>query len=1068
MGPVVDRAKQTTALLAALTGPGSEAVGLTTTLEGAGGFGKTTLAAYVCRSPEVVKRFPGGLLWATIGEHRKGAELADEICRLCEILSGERPGTADPWVAGSRLGELLDRREPTLMVVDDVWTKTQLEPFLIGGPTCRRLVTTRNVGIVPRDGVTVPVDEMSVDEAVATVTAGAAGMQSGVVDRLVRLAGRWPVLLGLINAAIVGHVQAGASLDDAAVWVADRLERDGPTAVDVDDPESRDQAVSSTMAASLRLLNTWERDRYLDLAIFPEDAVIDDQTLNLLWGATSQANIEACRRLRSKLTRLRLASARWHSSSPALSLHDVIRAYLLHEIGGDGLMATHSRFVEAARAALGPNSSSAWYSLPDEVLYLWQFIPYHLNEAGHLEELALLVSDLRWVEAKIQRLGSPAPIVTDLGLMNTPRANLMQRALVEVAYLLAPATPISVLSATLVTRLDGISGLQEVVARYREGLARPRIDNRWQLPDRDDSSANVHAGTVVDCAVSPDGRLIVSASDDATIRLWDRQTGMFIRAFRGHTDRVRSCSFSPDGVLISSASADTTVRLWETATGRMVRALRGHTARVTSCCFSPDGALIASAGGDGTVRLWDAVTGAEVKVLRGHAGRVWSCTFSPDGATIVSGGADGTVRSWDVATGALTQSLLSHAAWTASCCFSPDGALIASAGGDGTVRLWDAVTGAEVKVLRGHAGRVWSCCFSPDGALIASAGGDGTVRLWDAVTGAEVKVLQGHAGRVWSCTFSPDGNLVVSAGDDAAVRFWDVSTRARIRVIRGQTGRVWCCNFSPNGALVVSAGDDGKIRIWDPAAGTLLRRMNSHEGWVLGCAFSFDGRLVVSSGDDGKIRIWDAAAGTLLREMNSHEGRVLACSFSPDGTLIASAGDDGTVRIWDRDTGVEIRTIRGEANEISDCQFSPDGGRIVSAGDDATLRIWETVTGFPVHTLQGHADYAWAGQFSPDGRHVVSGGADGTVRLWDVASGREVRAFRGHTGFVTGCTFSPDGGTIASVSSDHTVRIWDTATGVCLCGIRVAAPLTRCAWDPSGTALCATGQRGLYQFSYLR
>ncbi|WP_374212900.1 DUF4062 domain-containing protein, partial [Frankia sp. CiP3] len=581
MGPVVDRAKLTTALLAALTGPGSEAVGLTTTLEGAGGFGKTTLAAYVCRSPEVVKRFPGGLLWATLGEHRKRAELADEICRLCEILSGERPGTADPWVAGSRLGELLDRREPTLMVVDDVWTKTQLEPFLIGGPACVRLITTRNVGVVPRDGVMVPVDEMSVDEAVATVTAGTAGMQSGVVDRLVRLAGRWPVLLGLINAAIVGHVQAGASLDDAAVWVADRLERDGPTAVDVDDPESRDQAVSSTMAASLRLLNTWERDRYLDLAIFPEDTVIDDQTLNLLWGATSQANIEACRQLRSKLTRLRLASARWHSSSPALSLHDVIRAYLLHEIGDDGLMATHSRFVEAARTALGPSSSSAWYSLPDEVLYLWQFIPYHLSEAGYLEELALLVCDLRWVEAKIQRLGSPAPIVTDLALMNTPRANLMQRALVEVAYLLAPAAPISVLSATLVTRLDGISGLQDVVARYRGGLARPRLDNGWELPDRDDSSANVHAGTVVDCAASPDGRLIASASDDATIRLWDRQTGMFIRAFRGHTDRVRSCSFSPDGVLISSASADTTIRLWETATGRMVRALRGHTARVT-------------------------------------------------------------------------------------------------------------------------------------------------------------------------------------------------------------------------------------------------------------------------------------------------------------------------------------------------------------------------------------------------------------------------------------------------------------------------------------------------------
>nr|MDT0665749.1 NB-ARC domain-containing protein [Micromonospora sp. DSM 115978] len=148
--------------LAALTrpGPGERRVVLT----GAGGFGKTTLAAEVCRDPKIEQRFPGGLLWVTLGESPSGAHLAEKVNDLSEALSGSRPAVSDPEQAGFRLGELLGD-EPCLLVVDDVWRHAQLRPFLQGGPGCVRLVTTRRRDLFGSSVTSVDVPAMAGAEA---------------------------------------------------------------------------------------------------------------------------------------------------------------------------------------------------------------------------------------------------------------------------------------------------------------------------------------------------------------------------------------------------------------------------------------------------------------------------------------------------------------------------------------------------------------------------------------------------------------------------------------------------------------------------------------------------------------------------------------------------------------------------------------------------------------------------------------------------------------------------------------------------------------------------------------
>ncbi|KAJ7108177.1 WD40-repeat-containing domain protein, partial [Mycena epipterygia] len=130
-------------------------------------------------------------------------------------------------------------------------------------------------------------------------------------------------------------------------------------------------------------------------------------------------------------------------------------------------------------------------------------------------------------------------------------------------------------------------------------------------------------------ASSPDGKYIVSGSDDKTIRVWDSETGVLAGKFEGHTDRVNSVAFSPDSKWIVSGSKDNTVRVWDSETGMATGKFTEHTRDVISVVFSPDGKWIVSGSKDQTIRLWDSETGMLSRVFEGHRGGVTSVAFSP-------------------------------------------------------------------------------------------------------------------------------------------------------------------------------------------------------------------------------------------------------------------------------------------------------------------------------------------------------------------------------------------------------------------------------------------------------
>jgi hypothetical protein len=438
-------------IMSALTATGSGTVALTTGLVGAGGFGKTTLAARACQDRRVRQLFRGGIVWVTVGQHASGPGLADLINGAIADIGGDAPPSASPEQAGHALARALAARDRTLLVVDDVWTAAQLEPFANAAQPGRLLVTTRRpgslAGIAARR---IPVDAMTDAVAQRLLTRRLPPMATEREHELLRLAGGWPLLLNLVNRRLAEDVDRGASMDAAAAQVAARLREVGPAALDISDSGKRETMAAATIGYSLDAVEAGDRDRFFELGIFAEDAEIPVTAVALLWQGTARMGRAAAESLCERLDGLSLVTLTWDDDVRLLVIHDVIRNFARGELGPQRLAELNGSLVDAVAAGLpaaAPLNAAdpglaqvAWWELGRGGAYLWDHLIEHLRDAGRGSDAEAVACDLRWAGARLEMSGPAAP-AADLLLAGTPKAARLEAVLTRSAHLLASARP---------------------------------------------------------------------------------------------------------------------------------------------------------------------------------------------------------------------------------------------------------------------------------------------------------------------------------------------------------------------------------------------------------------------------------------------------------------------------------------------------------------------------------------------------------------------------------------------------------------------------------------------------
>jgi WD40 repeat protein len=1046
-------------------------------VQGMGGIGKSVLAAALARDGAVRRGFPDGVLWVSVGQHPNLPALLRDVAQHL----GKRD-VVETVAQGQGLVRAALQDRAVLLVLDDVWRAADAAAFDVLGARSRALVTTRDARILQTLGGELYAIELLDDAEALQLLADGVGLAPSalpeVAHAVVQECAGLPLALALC---------AGMAKERSWPRILERLRHaDLEHVADLQSVNPDHRSIWRAMQVSVdpEFLEPEKKVRFAELAVFVADRRVPEAAIATLWAETSSASSADTEDLLIELAGRSLvridsrASQNGEERERWVWMHDLLRDFA-SVLAGDA-RAQHERLLRAyARRCPG----GRWWQGPADG-YFFERLLRHLVLAERLEEARALLLDYSWLRAKLGTCGVEPLLLDYQELEAAPResAELLAGALRLSSHVLGPRP--EELAGQLISRLFdcGLPAIQTVLREARRSIApRGLVARRRGLAAPGGPLVRRlegHQRAIQAVALSADGTLLASASEDKTVKVWHVPSGTCIRTLEGHAHYVNAVAVSADGRLVASGSNDRTVKLWHASSGVCIRTLTGHVAPVRGAihalAFSADTKLLVSGADDKTLKLWEVATGTLLHTLEGHTHTIWAAALSHDGKLLVSGSIDRTVRMWDVEHGALVrtvdafQGLSSTHAWVDAVALSANGKLLASNGNhQGSIRLWDVTTGQLITSLEGHRAQVICLALSADGRTLVSGSKDDTVKVWDTARAKLVGSFE-HERWVQDVALSADGKTLVSACRET-LQVWQGTSAARGGTLAANESSFVAMALSADGKRLVTKSSAGLIEVWNGPGGERLCAIEAKDAIAL--TLGLTGKRLVASTYGGDIQVWNTENGSLVRTL-SPPCKIMTTWFralalaGDDEDVLVSGSDDKSLRQWNVEAGKLIASFGGHHSRIDRVAVSADGKTVASCSFEREVKIWQLGSSRgPVHTLWSKQGSTMALALSTNGETLVVGHSGPALEVWNARTGKQSNMLEGHEDEVHSVALSADGKTVASGSNDKTLRVWDLERGHCLACFTGDASFQQVAIAPGAQWVIALDALGrLHEF----
>lgn len=359
--------------------------------------------------------------------------------------------------------------------------------------------------------------------------------------------------------------------------------------------------------------------------------------------------------------------------------------------------------------------------------------------------------------------------------------------------------------------------LQEEIASAPVRKATSSVDWIPRPPER--FSLTGHRGVVTGVSFHPVFSVIATSSEDATVKIWDYETGDFERTLKGHTNAVQDVAFDPSGRYAASCSADMSVKLWDTQDEyKCVKTLQGHDHNVSGVAFISAQHLV-SCSRDNTIRVWQIATGYCIRTLKGHTDWVRHVAVNENGTLIASCSSDQSVRVWDPMSdaGDAKMELYGHEHVVECVAWAPRSAngAIRELLGLPQVKESAPTTGKEGGKESGKESGQQGQQDGPPGTYLVSGSRDRTMRLWDTITGQCVHTFSGHDNWVRGVAWHPSGKFLLSVSDDKTMRIWEVKSGRNVKTYDAHAHFCTAIAFNGKSPVVATGSVDQTAKIWE-------------------------------------------------------------------------------------------------------------------------------------------------------------------------------------------------------------------------------------------------------------
>lgn len=557
------------------------------------------------------------------------------------------------------------------------------------------------------------------------------------------------------------------------------------------------------------------------------------------------------------------------------------------------------------------------------------------------------------------------------------------------------------------------SDSQRLITGSRDNSARV-----WELAAPDPSNSKIlsgHTNWIWDVTVTPDStatepatKLLATASDDATVRIWDLNnlaaTPKVLRDGQSQYG-MRVATFSPDNRWLATGDANGMIRLWNMLLPDLVNQTpypRRHASyemktsyRIKALRFSPDSKWLVSAIDESSAHLWQVTArgpAARPVILQGHetdSGTPNLLRYDPEALGQGVGGAGGVLQLGFAGEG--KDGERSKTKW------------LFTAGTDGAIRRWD-LTGENSVIRNTFVHTMNRAVFSPDNRWVVNEyygrGKNWYVNLWDCREDSEArrfefKLLLNGPVPIRRIVFSGDSNWLAITDEKNVIWLWDVSGDDPSHIGRrliGHSEPISCFSFSPDNRWLVSGSEDSTTRLWDLASRKPII-LKDHTRPIECLAMSPNNHWLATGSQDQTVRLWDLSASepsTTSIELRGHGGATRCLAFSPDSRVLATGGNDNTVRLWSGLDGgkpsEQGQELHGHTQPIEHLEISSDSQWLATGSRDKTVRIWD-LSDEELATerfVLRHEDQIQSLIFSSDSNWLITGSDDNTCRVWDL------------------------------------------------------------------------------------